>query len=147
MLDHINEIPAADLYVIAIGTNDVRYRMDSACAMTSDEYINRLNELKNKLLEKSSDAEFVFIAPWYSTDGDPYCPMTFAEKTKLNEDYSNALKKYCISNNSIFINANDYIRDAIRNTPDKKYLLDHIHPNSSAGVVMYSRAVLMSGKG
>ena len=146
MLDHIDEIPEADLYVIALGTNDVRYRDESVCAMTSDEYTARLNELKDKLLEKSPDAGFVFIAPWYSIDGDPYCSLSFAEKTALNEEYSAALENYCADNDFVFINANDYIRDALKTSSSGTYLLDHIHPNATNGVVLYSEAVLLSGK-
>ena len=29
----------ADLYVIAVGTNDIRYRNKDTCAMTSEEYL------------------------------------------------------------------------------------------------------------
>ena len=144
MLDHINEIPSADLYVIALGTNDVRYRDESICAMTSDSYVERIDELKTKLLSVSSGAEFIFIAPWYSTDGDPYCMLSFEEKTAMNEEYSTALEKYCSENSFMYINANPYIKDILTVYPDRDYLLDHIHPNASKGVVLYSEAVLVS---
>lgn len=146
MLDHIDQIPEADLYVIALGTNDVRYRDDSVCAMTSDEYVKRLDDLKNQLAAKSPDCRFVFIAPWYSIDGDPFCSLSFAEKTALNEEFSGALEKYCSDNSFIFINANGFISDRLKTSSAGTYLLDHIHPNATNGVVMYSEAVLLSGK-
>ena len=42
----------------------------------------------------------------------------------------------------MYINANENIRAALSVAPERKYLLDHIHPNASAGVIMYSEAVL-----
>lgn len=146
MLDNIDHIPHSDLYVIALGTNDVRYRNEQTCAMTADEYVNRLNELKEKLLAKSSGARFIFIAPWYSTDGDIYCDMTFDEKSALNEEYSKALEKYCTDNSFTFINANPYIKNILSVSTERTYLLDHIHPNATRGVRLYSEAVFLSGK-
>lgn len=146
MLENIDSIPRSELYVIALGTNDVRYRNSETCAMTADEYINRLNELKGKLLARSSGARFIFIAPWYSTDGDIYCKMTFEEKYALNEEYSKALEKYCRDNTFTFINANPYIRNILSVSTERTYLLDHIHPNATRGVRLYSEAALLSGK-
>lgn len=146
MIDHMDEIPEADLYVIALGTNDVRYRDENICAMTSEDYIKRIDELKNGLLAKNKDAGFLFIAPWYSTEADPYCSLGFDGKTALNKEYSEALEKYCTDRSFMYINANDYIRGILTTSPDKNYLLDHIHPNASKGVIMYSEAVLLSDK-
>ena len=142
MIDRTEEIPTADLYVIALGTNDVRYRNENKCAMTAQSYTMQLSRLREKLLEKSPDADFVFIAPWYSIDGDPYCKMSFREKTALNDEYSKALEEYCLDNSLKMIDPNEYIKNVLAVSPDKKYLLDHIHPNSTSGVVMYSEAVL-----
>lgn len=144
MIDYCNEIPTADLYVIALGTNDVRYRTSYSCAMTPDEYTLRLEELVKSLNKKNGIAKFVFIAPWYSTDGDPFCDLSFSEKTELNNSFSDALKEYCNENNYGYINANPYIADKLNKVPNKNYLLDHIHPNSTEGVKMYSEAVLLN---
>ncbi|MCR4703391.1 MAG: CapA family protein [Saccharofermentans sp.] len=144
MIDHLDEIPVSDLYVIALGTNDVRYRDETICAMTSEEYISRIDDLRNGLLAKNKNAGFLFIAPWYSTHADPYCFMDFNEKLALNNEYSMVLEKYCSDNALMFVNANNYIRGILTTSPDKNYLLDHIHPNASKGVVLYSEAVLLS---
>lgn len=142
MIQRADKIPKADLYVIALGTNDVRYRNDSICAMTAESYVEELDSLKNKLFAKAPDAVFVFIAPWYSTDGDPFCTLSFADKTALNEEYSAALAQYCKDHSLTYINANDYIKDTLAVSPERTYLLDHIHPNPSKGVVLYSEAAL-----
>ena len=51
---------------------------------------------------------------------------------------------YCDENNVGFINANPYIQNLLDKNPDREFLLDHIHPNSGRGVIMYSEAVLLS---
>lgn len=143
MNQHSDEIPAADLYVIALGANDVRYRDESQCAMTAEDYIGEIDRLRTVLLEKNASAGFVFIAPWYSTDADPFCPLSFEAKTQLNEEYSEALENYCHERKLGFVNANPYIRNMLIKNPDSLFLLDHIHPNSVQGVIMYSQAALL----
>ncbi len=142
MLERTDDIPDAELYVIALGTNDVRYRDKSICAMTAEEYISETDELIDALSSKPSFSKVILIAPWYSTDGDPFCNLSYKEKTELNNEYSSALEEYCIDNSIGFINANETIQAELLTSPDRRYLLDHIHPNASTGVVMYSEAVL-----
>lgn len=137
------EAPDIDLYVIAIGTNDVRYRNESECAMTSDAYTEKLKTLVDKLKKFNPQAEFIFIAPWTSTDGDPYCSLSYSEKIKINDEYSSALEKFCKDNNYGYINANEYINSYINLYPSSDFLLDHIHPNSTSGVRLYSEAVML----
>lgn len=142
MTERAEEIPKAELYVIALGTNDVRYRDSKTCAMTAQSYVSETDSLKSRLLSRSPGAEFVFVAPWYSEDGDLFCSLSYEEKTKMNEEYSAALRDYCRENNLGYIDANGYIRSEIQAALRNVYLLDHIHPNSSKGVIMYSEAVL-----
>jgi lysophospholipase L1-like esterase len=142
MTEHVDKIPKADLYVVALGTNDVRYREEDTCAMTEQDYVKELGRLKKALQGMDKDVAIIFIAPWYSTDADPYCPLSYAEKTSLNEKYTEALETYCKQEKCGFINANPYIRKRLEQRPDKEYLLDHIHPNASKGVRMYTEAVL-----
>lgn len=142
MTGHAGEIPEASLYVIALGTNDVRYRDASVCAMTAADYVQEIGALRSLLQAKSPDAEFVLIAPWYSTDGDPYCPLSFDAKSALNLEYSAALERYCFENNCGYLNANDIIRRTLTAFPERTYLLDHIHPNASKGVLLYTEAAL-----
>ncbi len=142
MPERTDEIPDAELYVIALETNDVRYRDKSVCAMTAEEYVSKTDELINALSSKPSFSKAILIAPWYSTDGDPFCELSYKEKTELNNEYSSALEEYCRDTSVGFINANNRIQAELLTSPDRRYLLDHIHPNSTNGVVMYSEAVL-----
>ncbi len=145
MIEKLSLIPIADVYVIALGTNDVRYRDSKLCAMTKEDYVIALDRLRKGLVERSPSATFVFIAPWYSIDGDPYCELSFAEKTRLNEAYSEELERYCVGEGDVFVNPNSLICEALENAPSGEYLLDHIHPNALRGVVLYSEAVVAWG--
>lgn len=144
LIKDITQIPDADLYVIAIGTNDVRYRKWSECAMTSEEYIAQLDALRCGLKQKNLKAAFCFIAPWHAMDGDPYTPLKYAEKTELMSIYTEALLRYCQSNESGFINPNPYICEALDTHTQETYLVDHIHPNAEAGINLYAESVLRS---
>lgn len=112
------------------------------CAMTADDYIAELAGLSDLIRKANPDAGLVFIAPWTSIDGDPYTDLSYAEKTDLNGQYTDALKNWCQSEGFTFIDANPFIEDALMRKPSSFYLIDHIHPNSTAGIRLYSEAVM-----
>lgn len=139
--DKIANVPA-DLFVVAIGTNDVRYRKPDVCAMTPAEYVDNLQKLRDAIREKNPASKFVFIAPWTSTDGDKFTPLNLADKRKLNAAYTAALETWCAAQSHMFIDANPIIDARLKNFPQSDYLVDHIHPNAGKGVALYSAAVL-----
>lgn len=145
LIDNIDEIPEADFYAAAIGTNDIRYRDPESCAMTAEDFIKSADRLTGLLRGKNSSAEILFISPWYSTDGDTVASISYSQIRELNREYSDALEKYCAGNSLMYVNANGYIEDRLREMPDRYYLLDHIHPNASRGVIMYSESILNEG--
>lgn len=144
LLERLDEMiqTGADLFVVAVGTNDVRYRNPDICAMTPAEYVANLQQLRDGIRNKIPNAKFIFIAPWTSTDGDFISALSFDEKIKLNDAYSVALENWCAAQGEIFINANPYIDARLKVFPHKDYLVDFIHPNASKGVELYSTAVL-----
>ena len=146
LLERLDEIiqTDADLFVVAVGTNDVRYRDENICSMTPEEYVANLQKLCDAIKEKIPIAKFIFIAPWTSTDGDFISKLPFDEKIKLNDEYSAALKDFCAANGEIFINANPYIDAHLKVYPHKNYLVDFIHPNADKGVKLYAEAVLLA---
>ena len=130
----------SDLYIFAIGANDIRYRKSLDCSMNSSEYIKKIEEIVN--LTKCINSKFVFIAPWISTPKDYASKLNHFEKKKLIKQYSLELENYAKKrNNYIFINANDYLEERIK-INEKKYLLDYIHPNNNFGIELYSEGVL-----
>lgn len=145
MIDGASSIPAAGLYVIAIGTNDIHCLNDQTCALTAADYIERAEELRRLLIGKDPSAGIIFIAPWHSTDGGEISRLGFADVVSVNNEYSAALKNYCAENSLGFIDPNPFIRKKLEQAPQSLYLLDRIHPNASRGLIMYSEAVLASG--
>lgn len=146
LLERLDEIiqTNADLFVVAVGTNDVRYRDENICSMTPEKYVGNLQKLRDGVREKIPNAKFVFIAPWTSTDGDLNSALQFEEKIKMNNSYSDALKIWCNVQGEIFINANPYIDAHLNIFSHKNYLVDFIHPNADKGVELYSKAVLLA---
>ena len=133
-----NEIKecSSDLNVIAIGTNDIRYRNDNS-AMTSTEYINNLEEIVSLLQSK----RIVLIAPFYSMNYDGVTKLSLDEKNKLYKEYTNALEEYAKKNDYLFINPNIILEKTLNNSNTSYYLIDYIHPNHT-GLYLYSKAVL-----
>ena len=93
--------------------------------------------------EKQPEAKLIFITPWTSTDGDLNSKLPYAEKLIMNQDYSDALKKWCSESGNTYINPNKYITDKLYHYPHGRYLTDFIHPNAQKGVQLYSESVLM----
>lgn len=144
LLERLDEMAqtGADLFVVAVGTNDIRYRDENICAMTPEEYVDNLQKLRDGIRAKIPNAKFIFIAAWTSADGDFVSALPFEEKIKLNDLYSAALKNWCSAQGEIFINPNSYIDARLKVFPQKNYLIDFIHPNADKGVELYATAVL-----
>ena len=137
----------AELFVVAIGANDILFRDPLFCAMTSADYINSLKKLRAAVCERRPDAKFVFIAPWLATDGD--ASLIGGEKPPntdaMYRDYTSALETWCAETGDVFIDANGYIARRFETSSPNHYLVDFIHPNAESGVLLYAEAVLACG--
>ena len=136
---------AGDLNIIAIGTNDIRYR-DNTAALTSEDYINNIEKIVGLIKSENSKAQIVLIAPWYSMDNDSYALMSLQEKEELFSKYSKALNEFANKNNYLYINANKEIKQTINQSVSSYYMVDFIHPNKTRGIYLYSFAVLNASK-
>ena len=134
----------SDLNIIAIGTNDVRYRDKSICAMDEKEFIENIDLLVKLIKSERADAKIIFIAPWTSLISDLVTPLDQQSKEEMFKKYSDSLKKYSIENNYLYIDPNEYILDKLKGTYSTYYLKDHIHPNKINGISLYSEAVISS---
>ena len=131
-----------DLYVVAIGTNDVRYRNEKTCAMTAEEYAETMDEMASLIRQSNPDAKIVFLAPWMTLDNDPITSLDHETKNALTDEYSAALAAYAAENGHTFIDANGYLRDFFADAGRRLYTNDGIHPNATLGLELYSMAVL-----
>lgn len=131
---------SSDINIIAIGTNDIRYRNTNS-AMTSEEYIKNIKSITNLLQNK-----IILIAPWYSMNYDKVTNLTVNEKEKLFDEYSKALENFANENNYTYINANNDLKNILNNTNTSFYLKDYIHPNGYNGIYLYSKIILENSK-
>lgn len=133
---------SADLYVIAIGTNDVRYRNERKGAMNTHSYIENIDALIEIILSKNSNAKFVLISPWLAQDNDPYTRISVEKRDEMLNEYGKALQLYCEEKGFFFVDPNPSIDKVLLRYPPSNYLIDHIHPNASTGIALYSEKVL-----
>lgn len=136
----------AELYVIALGCNDIRYRNPNICAMNATLYIKNIEELCQSILEINPCAKFVFISPWESHNPDKYCYIPVEEKNRLYQDYSTALETYAKAKGALYINPNPYIWKTLYDANGKKdmFWIDHIHPNADEGIRLFSEACILA---
>jgi fucose 4-O-acetylase-like acetyltransferase/poly-gamma-glutamate capsule biosynthesis protein CapA/YwtB (metallophosphatase superfamily)/lysophospholipase L1-like esterase len=133
----------SDLYIIALGTNDVRYRNEKIFAMTKERYIQNIETIIRFAKGNNHISKFVLIAPWLSDKNDAVSRLNEYQKNKLLKEYSESLNEFSNKNDYLFINPNNYIFKKIQNNITK-YLLDHINPNEKDGIELYSEAVINS---
>ena len=136
----------ADLYVISVGCNDIRYRNPAVCAMNAEQYINNIDSLVSSIRSINPYSDIVCISPWLSYDPDPYCKVSKEMKLQLYDEYTTALERYCMKGNYLFINPNEYIHNSVRKDHANrgKYFKDHIHPNANQGILLFSKACVMA---
>ena len=144
IIDNIESIKQADVYVIAIGTNDVRYDNEESGAVTSVGYIENMEVIRNAIRNINPDCTIIYIAPWISFDGDQVSPLSFDEITLRRDEFSQALEEFAAAHGDIYIDPNQYISDEVSRHPRSYYIIDWIHPNIRHGVELYSEAVIMS---
>ncbi|MDD6357392.1 MAG: CapA family protein [Bacteroidales bacterium] len=139
ILAHLEEAKVinADLYVLAFGCNDIRYRGDG-CAMTATEFVSRLTTI----LECLNPQKCIIVQPWISADFDPYCPLSIEYKKNLYREYCDAIRALCRQLNIVCLDANEQLMDIKNRSQRLCALQDHINPNAGWGIMYYSDCVL-----
>ncbi len=137
---------AADTYVIAIGTNDIRYRNPSVCAMSPEDYISELKSVTDEIHRINHEARIVFISPWIGDEYDPNCAPPKPEREKLYEQFDEALNRFCQEKGYMHINPNIMLKENLQYLHKSTWLVDHIHPNAVCGIELYARLVLLASK-
>lgn len=135
LIDNVDKIPAADIYVIAIGVNDAALPWAGDAAGTSKEFAERIEKLAILLRSKSPNAKIYFIAPWiYFSE--------FSENTERGIQFREALEVWCGTNDCIYVDPVPVLSSLLGNENRGKYMIDGVHPNTPDGIGLYSYAVL-----
>lgn len=130
---------SSSLYVIALGTNNIRYKNEKN--RTPKRYINSLNSIINKINNKEKH-EIIIISPFMSLDDDIFY-LNSKEKKQMYEEYDKILKEYSKKNNFYYININNNLEKLFtNNSVAENYLIDYIHPNNHSGIKLYSELLL-----
>ena len=136
----------SDLYIIALGINDIRYRDEDVCSMNGKEYVKDIESLVKLVKKSNSKAKIVLIPPWTTLPGDKGCKVDEEAKQELIDSFSENLKEYAENNRYVYIDPNEYLDEFFENNDYLKYMVDVIHPNSTTGVTLYSKAIFEGSK-
>lgn len=135
IIEQSDNLPASDVYVVAIGINDVLLPQAEHALPTSAEYTNKIAILADRIKERSTEAKIYFVAPWTFTEQD-------SQIEQRGEEFRAALAEWCNQTDYIYINPHPVIVSIMNNSNKNEFLLDAVHPNDNKGVGLYSYAVL-----
>jgi len=130
-----DKIPVCDIYVTAIGVNDVLFNSLGLSPEKPDDYVNGIERLVKIIRAKSPNAKFYFIAAWTMHYQDDTSNTRAAE-------FRTALINLCDEKGYICINPDPVLSSVLKDTGIQKYMKDKVHPNAPNGVGLYSYAVL-----
>lgn len=136
----------AQLYVVAIGTNDIRYQNETKCAMTAEEYVERIDRMAQLILHNDPSAKLLFLPPWMTLDNDAVSKLDHQQKLEAIEQYTKALQTYAEDKGYYFVDPNPYLITFFSEHHNYLYTFDGIHPNAENGIDLYSAAVLESSQ-
>lgn len=135
-----------DLYVIALGTNDVRYRDGQNCALTPEAYIEDMERLISLVRSANPSASIALVAPWVTLDNDRNSRLDQDEKLEMVCAYSDALQEYALENGFCFLDANPLLLSFFEEHQRFQYTNDGVHPNETKGIDLYAWAVMESSR-
>lgn len=136
----------SDLYIISIGTNDVRHRNTSTCAMNEKEYIENMKKIVSMIKATNKNAHIVLLDPWITQEIDKLAKTSHEEKVELLNKFSSSLEEYAEENGYMYINQNKYLTEFFEVNNYNIFLEDGVHPNNTIGIELYTKAVLLSSK-
>ena len=139
LIDEADNIPEADIYVIAIGINDILFPEDEYSCQTAKEFAAECKELGEILTTRSPDTKIYFILPWSFIDAD----NSFVER---GNKFRSALAQTCIAKGYGYINPDPAIQSVIADEGSDKYMFNDFHPNAPDGIGLYSYAVLKDAR-
>ena len=133
LIDHRDIIISADVYVIAIGINDVIDLGNEG--ITASEFTARCEYLAYSIKKINPDAVIYFIAPWNFFKFDKH-------RVNRGVEFRASLGEWCSQTEYRYINPEPYIKDAFTKKGTHRYMENQYHPNAPEGVELFSYAVL-----
>ena len=130
IISGLEDIPVADIYVIAVGVNDV-----IITGISPEEYAANMETITEGILSSNPGSKFYFIAPWPAFNA--------SEETNNGlQELSEALADFCSTSDCVFIDPCGIIRSVIAEEGYDTYMYDWVHPNVNKGIGLYSYSVL-----
>src|SRR5690625_3757930 len=139
VINRVANIENGDLYILAIGVNDVRYHDDNS-AKTPQEYISNIQTIISGV--DNDFLKWVCIAPWPAFDGDTSSNLPYYQRDNLTDEFGDFLADFCGENNMIYINGTKTIREFIDWGNKGVLLSDSIHPKEPEGMKFYADIIL-----
>lgn len=135
LIEKSDEIPSSDIYVIAIGINDVVRPDIDIAAKAPAEYTEKISRLADSIRRITPGAKIYFIAPWaLAKRARPY--------EERGEQFRKALMEWCPENRCTGIDPNPFISSVLKESGEDEYMQDSLHPNTPKGIGLYCYAVL-----
>ena len=137
LIDRESNIPVSDIYVVAIGINDILLPYDERTSSSASEYVKRLERLARIIKDKSPKAKIYFVTPWPFYNWGSLCD-------ERSIQFHDAIIDWCSNTEYICIDSLPIITTIINLEGRNKYMCDTLHPNSTNGVELYCYAVLQA---
>lgn len=137
LINRIDNIPGADIYIIAIGINDILFADKQAASVTADDFARNTGDLAALLKSKSNGARIYFVSPW------SFCNLDESYFIR-GDEFRRAMASYCENSDCIYIDADSVIASVLDAEGAEKYMYNQYHPNAPDGIGLFSYAVLKS---
>ena len=137
-----HEIAAAqaELFVLALGMQDICSHAPDTCAMTAQAYVQSIRTVTSCIAARHPQARIILIAPWPTHPQDPACPLGPEEKQALHRDFCAALQDFADAAALQLLNPGPAIERERAAGFWGCCMLNQTLPNAQAGVPLYARA-------
>lgn len=129
----------ADLYILAIGTNDLKHQKTTE--MTAAEYTDNIRQLVENIRLNNKTASFVLIPPWTSYNSNSSSVLSKKEQMNLLESFSEELRRYAEGSGFLFIDPNPILNKKFKTCNLRFWMKDSTHPDANEGIKQYSSAI------
>lgn len=140
LIANSKKIPKAQVYVVAVGINDVLFYDEEYAPATASDYVALIEQLTANIRNINPSAKIYYVTPWPFLDFGDYCD-------KRAVQFRSALSEWCGSNGYVCLDPAPYIFQVMEKDGASKYMLNSFHPNAPEGVGLFSYAVLKAACG